>query len=333
MRFIDHAEIYLKAGDGGRGCLSFRREKFIERGGPDGGDGGDGGSVIFISDEHLNTLLDFRYKREFKAQNGEGGKGSNRSGKSGVDLILKVPIGTQIFSEEGLPIFDFTEAGQKLEFLPGGKGGLGNARFKSSTNRSPRRYTEGESGAEANVVLELKILSDVGLVGLPNAGKSTFLSIATSARPKIGDYPFTTLKPSLGVAYAGDSEFVLADIPGLIEDAHLGVGLGDAFLKHIERCRILVHLIDISLGDILKNYNVIRKELDSYSKKLTEKTEIICLNKIDLIAPEEVEEKVASLKKSVKGKKIFVVSTATNKGIKEIINFLAEEVFREKYVK
>ena len=319
MQFIDEAKIYLKAGNGGHGCVSFRREKYIERGGPDGGDGGAGGSVIFISDAHLNTLLHFRYKKHFKADNGEQGKGRNQTGKSRAPLILKVPVGTQIYSEDGkLLLHDFTEDKQEYEILKGGKGGLGNSHFKSSVNQAPRKRTEGEIGEEMEVQLKLKLLSDAGLIGLPNVGKSTFLSKVTAAKPKIDNYPFTTLKPGLGVVYVDDEEFVLADIPGLISGAHKGSGLGDRFLKHIERCGVLIHLVDATSDHIKEDYLTIRQELESYLPLLKDKEEIVCLNKIDVIEAEELDEKTKLLEEIV-GKKIYPISTYSNLGLRQVI--------------
>lgn len=318
MQFIDEAKIYIKAGDGGNGAVSFRREKFIDRGGPDGGDGGDGGSIIFESNAHLNTLLGFRYKRHFKAENGQPGKGRNMTGKSRPPLVMQVPVGTQIFSENGdLLIYDFTENNKRFEIIPGGKGGLGNSHFKSSTNKSPRRRTEGETGGEMEVCLKLKLLSDAGLVGLPNVGKSTFLSKTTAARPKIADYHFTTLKPSLGVVYANDEEFVLADIPGLIKGAHTGSGLGDKFLKHVERCGVLIHIIDGLSAHVDQDYRIIRHELESYSPLLKSKPEIICLNKCESLSKEELLEKIAILEK-VTHRKVYAISTHTNHGLAEV---------------
>ncbi|NRB10007.1 MAG: GTPase ObgE [Rickettsiaceae bacterium] len=319
MQFIDETKIYLKSGDGGHGCLSFRREKYIERGGPDGGDGGNGGSIIFESCSSLNTLLDYRYKKHFKAENGEPGKGSNRTGKSRKPLILKVPIGTQIFMENTeLLLYDFTKDQEQFQILSGGRGGLGNSHFKSSTNQAPRRITKGNIGEEMNVCLQLKLLSDAGLIGLPNAGKSTFLSKTTAAKPKIADYPFTTIKPKLGVVYVAEEEFVLADIPGLIVGAHKGVGLGDRFLKHIERCNILIHLIDATSDNIIKDYETIKTELHAYSPLLSEKKEILCLNKIDIVDSAELVDKMELLGKKAK-QKIFPISTYQNKGIVDVL--------------
>lgn len=319
MHFIDEAQIYVKAGNGGGGAVSFRREKFVERGGPDGGDGGDGGSVIFRCNPHMNTLLNFRYKRHFAAQDGEYGKGRNMTGKSGSDLILEVPVGTQIFSDDGLLlIHDLDKDGEEYEIVKGGSGGLGNAHFKSSTNRSPRFRVDGGTGEEMDIVLKLKLLSDAGLVGLPNVGKSTLLSKSTAAKPKIADYHFTTLKPNLGVVYVGETEFVLADIPGLIKNAHMGQGLGDRFLKHIERCGVLIHVIDATHEDICQDYDIIRKELESYSDMLIDKREIICLNKIDSISPEELQEKMTLLQTHT-GREILPISNFTKQGVDELM--------------
>lgn len=326
MQFIDEAKIYIKAGNGGHGAVSFRRERYIERGGPDGGDGGDGGSVIFRSNSHLNTLLQFRFKKHFKADNGEQGKGYNKTGKSRDPLILEVPMGTQIFSEDGLLlIYDFTEENEEFEIITGGKGGLGNSHFKSSTNQAPRKRIDGTVGEEMEVSLKLKLLSDAGLVGLPNVGKSTFLSRTTSAKPKIADYHFTTLKPGLGVVYVSEEEFVLADIPGLIEGAHQGSGLGDRFLKHIERCGVLIHVIDATHEDIKQDYLTIREELESYSPLLKDKKEIICLNKIDSITEEELQEQLAILKK-LTGQKIYPISGYTGNGVEIVLKKTLETI-------
>ena len=326
MQFIDEAKIYIKAGDGGNGSVSFRREKFIDRGGPDGGDGGNGGSIIFQSNSHLNTLLEFRYKRHFKAENGVSGKGRNMTGKSGAPLILKVPVGTQIFSEDGnLLIHDFTQDNQQFEIIPGGKGGLGNSHFKSSTNKSPRKRTEGEIAGEMDIYLKLKLLSDAGLIGLPNVGKSTFLSRTTAAKPKIANYQFTTLKPSLGVVYVSGEEFVLADIPGLIEGAHTGKGLGDKFLKHIERCGVLIHVIDANSPHVDKDYLTIRNELESYSPLLKDRTEIVCINKIDSVEERDLTKKVKLLEK-VANKKIYLISGYLNIGLEAVLKQALREI-------
>lgn len=332
MQFIDEAKIYIKAGDGGNGSVSFRREKFIDRGDPDGGDGGKGGSIIFQSNSHLNTLLEFRYKRHFKAENGVSGKGRNMTGKSGTSLILKVPVGTQIFSEDGtLLIHDFTQDNQQFEIIPGGKGGLGNSHFKSSTNKSPRKRTEGEIGGEIDVYLKLKLLSDTGLIGFPNVGKSTFLSKTTAAKPKIANYQFTTLKPSLGVVYVDGEEFVLADIPGLIKGAHSGKGLGDKFLKHIERCGVLIHVIDANSTHVDKDYLTIRNEIELYSPLLKDKTEILCINKIDSVEEWELTKKVKLLEK-VTNKKIHLISGYLNIGLKAVLKqaLMETKAWRDK---
>jgi len=290
MKFIDEAKITITSGSGGNGCLSFLREANAPLGGPNGGNGGDGGDIVFQAAKNLNTLVNYQFKRHFSAQNGQGGKGSNRNGKKGEDIILKVPIGTQILTESGKVIIDLNQDQQTINLLEGGKGGLGNAAFKSSQNRAPKIFQKGESGQELIIKLQLKIISDIGIIGFPNSGKSTLLSTISRAKPKIANYPFTTLKPSLGVVYVDEREFVMADIPGLIEGASQGIGLGDRFLKHIERCKLLLHLIDITSPDIIKSYQVIRKELESYSNILNEKSEIIALNKSDLLDPVEAEE-------------------------------------------
>lgn len=331
MQFIDEAKINVRAGRGGNGASSFRREKFIPRGGPDGGDGGRGGSVIFECNKHLNTLIDFRFQQHFKAQNGEIGRGANRNGKSGNDLVLPVPLGTQIFTQDGELLADMMLEGEKFIVAKGGRGGLGNTNFKSSTNRAPTYAQQGEEGEELWVVLQLKLLSDAGLLGMPNAGKSTFLSVTSRAKPKIADYPFTTLKPQLGVVYVDEKEFVLADIPGLIEGASHGKGLGDQFLRHVERCGVLLHLVDGSAEDIVENYRIIRQELASYDEDLGQKREVVALNKIDLLDEDEQKEKVAELKKfmkknGVKSPKIFTISAATQNGIKEVLRELYKAI-------
>ena len=288
MKFLDQVKIYVKAGNGGSGSPSFRREKFVEFGGPDGGDGGKGGSVILISERNLNTLIDYRYQQHFKAERGKDGSGKNKTGKGGEDLYLKVPLGTQVFEEDNKTlIYDFKS--QKEEFLvaSGGKGGFGNTRFKSSTNRAPKKFTKGGQGEEFWIWLQLKTIADIGIIGLPNAGKSSLLASMTSANPKIANYKFTTINPNLGVASYDDKEVTLADIPGLIEGAHTGTGLGIKFLKHIERCKTLLHLIDITEDDLFISYNQVRKELSKYSKDLVKKKEIVVLNKTDLIDEEE----------------------------------------------
>lgn len=322
MHFIDEAKIYVKSGDGGRGCMSFRREKNIPRGGPDGGNGGRGGSVIIEGVAGLNTLIDFRYTQHFKARNGEHGKGDNRHGSSSDDLIIKVPVGTQIMLEDGETMLaDITRVGQQIVLAKGGDGGFGNATFKSSTNRAPRRTTPGWPGEDMWLWLKLKLLSDAGLVGFPNAGKSTFLAQVSRAKPKIADYPFTTLKPQLGVVHIDEKEFVLADIPGLIEGAHEGHGLGDRFLKHVERCGVILHMVDGLQEDVAGNYKIIRKELSEYSKLLSKKDEIIALNKCDAMDEKDIAKKKKALEKISK-KKVFAISAATGSGVKEVLREL-----------
>ena len=301
MKFLDQAKIYIKAGDGGAGSASFRREKYIEFGGPDGGDGGNGGSVILESEENLNTLIDFRYRQHFKAETGKSGSKKNKTGASGEDLILKVPVGTQIYEEDNNTlIYDLTKNKEKFVVATGGKGGLGNTKFKSSTNRTPRKKTNGKKGEEFWIWLQLKVIADVGIIGLPNAGKSSFLSRCTRAKPKIANYPFTTINPNLGVLNINHKEIVLADIPGLIEGSHKGIGLGDKFLRHIERCKTLIHLIDISEKDILGNYLKIKSELSKYDKKILKKTEIIIFNKLDLIDMDSITKKLENFRKKIK---------------------------------
>ena len=328
MKFLDQSRIYLEAGRGGSGSASFRREKFIEFGGPDGGDGGHGGSIIFVSDRNLNTLVDFRFQQHFKAEKGQNGKGGKKTGKSGKDLILKVPVGTQILEEDNNTLFaDLTKHEQKIIVAKGGKGGLGNVRFKSSTNRAPRKTTEGKEGESFWIWLQLKVIADIGIIGMPNSGKSSLLSVITSARPKIANYPFTTINPNLGVANYDNKEVTLADIPGLIAGAHEGVGLGDKFLRHIERCKNLLHLIDITEENILENYYKVRKELYKYSSQLTKKSEIIVLNKIDMLDEDKINKKINTFKKELK-KNIYIVSVLKNKGIKNIKKILINHVHK-----
>ena len=326
MKFLDQVKIYVKAGNGGSGSPSFRREKFVEFGGPDGGDGGKGGSVILISERNLNTLIDYRYQQHFKAERGKDGSGKNKTGKDGEDLYLKVPLGTQVFEEDNKTlIYDFKS--QKEEFLvaSGGKGGFGNTRFKSSTNRAPKKFTKGGQGEEFWIWLQLKTIADIGIIGLPNAGKSSLLASMTSANPKIANYKFTTINPNLGVASYDDKEVTLADIPGLIEGAHTGTGLGIKFLKHIERCKTLLHLIDITEDDLFISYNQVRKELSKYSKDLVKKKEIVVLNKTDLIDEEEKKEKIKKLKNKLK-KNIFLMSTMDKKSVSDIKSKLVNYV-------
>ncbi len=322
MKFLDQAKIFVKAGDGGNGIASFRREKFIEYGGPNGGDGGDGGSVILKAVNGLNTLIDFRFAQHFKSENGDKGGSNNKTGHGGKNLYLRVPLGTQVYAEDKKTlIYDFTKENEEFILAKGGKGGVGNTKFKSSTNRAPRKFTKGKLGEEISVWLELKIIADVGLIGFPNAGKSSFLTISTKARPKIADYPFTTLKPNLGVVQFDDKEIVIADIPGLIQGAHKGVGLGDKFLKHVERCKSLLHIIDINEDDLVNKYKIIREELKQYSEKLTKKKEIVVFNKIDLLTEEEKNNKIKKFKKFYK-KKFFQISILKKQNIKEVLRFL-----------
>ena len=319
MKFLDQAKVFLKSGDGGPGAVAFRREKFIEFGGPDGGDGGRGGDVIIEAADGLNTLIDYRYKQHFKAQRGHHGMGSNRNGARGEDVVLRVPVGTQILDEtQETVLCDLTEAGQRRVFLRGGDGGHGNAHFKTPTNRAPRKFHPGWPGQEQWVWLRLKLIADAGLLGLPNAGKSTFLAATTAAKPKIADYPFTTLAPNLGVVRAGDEEFVIADIPGLIEGAHEGHGLGDRFLGHVERSRILLHLIDGTADDVVASYRTIRNELVAYGGNLADKLEVIGLNKADALLDEEIEEKKAALEEA-SGAEVMVLSGATGQGVKQVL--------------
>ncbi len=318
MKFLDQVKIFIKAGNGGSGSPSFRREKFIEFGGPDGGDGGKGGSIILKSERNLNTLIDYRYQQHFKAERGGDGKGKNQTGKGGEDLFLKVPLGTQVFEEDNKTlIFDFKKENETFVAASGGKGGFGNTRFKSSTNRAPRKFTKGTNGEEFWIWLQLKSIADIGIIGMPNAGKSSLLASITSATPKIANYKFTTLNPNLGVASYDDKEITLADIPGLIEGAHSGIGLGIKFLKHIERCKTLLHLIDINEENLFKNYNQVRKELKNYSSQLIKKKEIIVLNKVDLIDKKTLINKVKYFEKKTK-KKVFVLSTLDKVSIKSI---------------
>jgi len=318
MKFLDQVKIYIKAGNGGDGSPSFRREKFIEFGGPDGGDGGKGGSVILKAEQNLNTLIDFRYQQHHKAKRGENGAGQNRTGKSGEDLILKVPLGTQVFEEDNKTlIYDFTKISEEFIAAAGGKGGLGNTRFKSSTNRAPRKFTKGTQGEEFTIWLQLKTIADIGIIGLPNAGKSSLLASVTNANPKIANYQFTTLNPNLGVASYDDKEITIADIPGLVEGAHKGTGLGIQFLKHIERCKSLLHLIDITSEDLKKSYQQVKNELKKYSNKLTKKKELIVLNKIDLIDEKEVNQIIKGFKKNTKSE-VIAVSTFQKSSVSKI---------------
>jgi len=318
MKFLDQVKIYLKAGNGGHGSPSFRREKFIEYGGPDGGDGGKGGSIILKAEQNLNTLIDYRYQQHHKAKRGDNGAGQNKTGKSGDNLILKVPLGTQVFEEDNKTlIYDFIKAGEKFVAAAGGKGGLGNTRFKSSTNRAPKKFTKGTLGEEFTIWLQLKTIADIGIIGLPNAGKSSLLASITNANPKIANYQFTTLNPNLGVASYDDKEITLADIPGLIEGAHEGTGLGIQFLKHIERCKTLLHLIDITNHDLEAAYNQVKNELKNYSQDLLKKKELIVLNKVDLIDDALAKEIIKEFSKKIDGE-IITLSTLEKKSVSKI---------------
>ena len=317
MKFIDEAKIFVKSGDGGDGCLSFRREKYIEFGGPDGGNGGKGGDIIIEGTKSLNTLVDYRFQKHFKAQKGRGGAGRNRTGAAGKDMILKIPVGTEILQDDEILVDIIND--EKMILFPGGEGGKGNINFKSSTNRAPRKTTPGEKGYEAEVVLRLKILADAGLVGFPNAGKSSLLRKISAAKPKVADYPFTTLDPKLGVVRKGDEEIVVADIPGLIEDAHVGSGLGFKFLKHIERCHSLIHVIDITNENLVKSYNTIINELKSYDEDLVSKNKIIVLNKCDLLKKEEVDKIRIDFENFI-NLKVHLISTMSGEGIDRLIN-------------
>ena len=318
MKFLDQVKIFIKAGDGGSGSPSFRREKFIEFGGPDGGDGGRGGSIILRSERNLNTLIDYRYQQHFKAKKGDNGKGKNKTGRGGDSLYLKVPIGTQVFEEDNKTlIFDFKEENEEFVAATGGKGGFGNTRFKSSTNRAPKKFTKGIKGEEFWIWLQLKTIADIGIIGQPNAGKSSLLASITSATPKIANYKFTTINPNLGVAMYDDKEITLADIPGLIEGAHSGSGLGIKFLKHIERCKTLLHLIDVKEDNLINIYKQIRNELKKYSKELVKKNELIVFNKIDLIDKKILNEKIKKFENKIK-KKVLTLSTLNKSSVSKI---------------
>ena len=326
MKFLDQAKIYIKAGNGGSGSASFRREKFIEYGGPDGGDGGDGGSIILEAERNLNTLIDFRYAQHFKAELGEAGSKRNRTGANGKDLIIKVPVGTQIYEEDNNTlIYDFLKNKERYLVASGGKGGLGNVRFKSSVNRAPKKKTKGKIGEEFWIWLQLKVIADIGIVGLPNSGKSSLLASLTRARPKIANYPFTTINPNLGVSFYNDKEVTLADIPGLVEGAHKGVGLGDKFLRHVERCKVLLHLIDLSEDNLSLNYLKIRNELSKYNGVLDKKKEIIFFSKADLFDKKEIDNKLKELKKKIK-KKFEVISNFEKKDLIKIKKILLKNV-------
>ena len=326
MKFLDQAKIYVFSGAGGNGCIGFRREKFIEFGGPNGGDGGKGGDIWIECVANLNTLIDYRYQQHFKAKTGQGGMGQNRSGANGDDCTIKVPPGTEIFAEDGETLLgDLTVPGQRLLIAKGGNGGFGNAHFKSATNQAPTHANPGLPGEELTIWLRLKLIADAGLVGLPNAGKSTFLAAVSAAKPKIADYPFTTLHPNLGVVRTGDKEFVLADIPGLIEGAHEGAGLGDQFLGHVERCRVLLHLVDATEEDVGTAYKTVRRELKAYSEELHKKKEIVALSKADALASDTLKEKFAELKKASR-KTPLVLSAVSGAGIKEALHTIFREI-------
>jgi len=326
MKFLDEAKVYIRSGDGGNGCVSFRREKFIEFGGPNGGDGGKGGDVIAEAVDGLNTLIDYRYQQHVFARNGRAGMGKDRHGANGADALMKVPVGTQIYEEDGETLIaDLTARGQRAVLARGGNGGFGNAHFKSATNRAPRRANPGQPGETRTIRLRLKLIADAGIVGLPNAGKSTFLAAVSAAKPKIADYPFTTLQPQLGVVQSDGREFVLADIPGLIEGAHQGAGLGDRFLGHIERCRVLLHLVDATLADAGEAYRTVRAELSAYGHGLADKPEIVALSKADALGPDEIKEQIARLKRAAK-KTPLVVSAVSGEGVAAALRALQQVI-------
>ncbi|WP_306251790.1 GTPase ObgE [Parvularcula sp. IMCC14364] len=327
MKFLDRARIFIRSGNGGAGCVSFRREKFVEFGGPDGGDGGRGGHVFAEAVENLNTLIDYRYQQHFKSQTGVHGMGRNRTGADGGDVIIKVPVGTEIYEEdEETLIADLTEPGQQALLAKGGNGGFGNARFKSSTSQAPRHANPGQTGEERTIWLRLKLIADIGIVGLPNAGKSTFLSAVSAAKPKIADYPFTTLHPNLGVVRLGPGQsFVMADIPGLIEGAHEGHGIGDRFLGHVERCAALLHVVDGTQDDVAGAYQIIRRELEAYSQLLAAKDELVILNKADSIPPDQLETQCQKLT-DISGQRVHVVSGVTQAGVRDVLGLLMQQV-------
>ena len=328
MKFLDQAKIYIRSGAGGNGCIAFRREKFIEFGGPNGGDGGRGGDVWVECVQNLNTLIDYRYQQHFFAKSGTPGMGQDRAGPNGDDCTIKVPPGTQVFAEDGETLLaDLTAPGERVRLAKGGNGGFGNAHFKSATNQAPRHANPGQPGEELTIWLKLKLIADAGLVGLPNAGKSTFLAAVSAAKPKIADYPFTTLHPNLGVVRAGDVDFVLADIPGLIEGAHEGAGLGDRFLGHVERCRVLLHLVDGTSADVAADYKTVRRELKAYGNDIEKKKEIVALSKCDALDEATLAERRDVLKKAAR-KTPLVLSAVSGKGVKEALYALAREISR-----
>lgn len=330
MKFLDECKIYLASGAGGNGCVGFRREKYVEFGGPDGGDGGRGGAVYVEAVDGLNTLIDYRFRQHFKAARGNDGSGQNRTGPNGQDITLKVPIGTQIFEEDKDALLaDLTEVGQRVRLLKGGNGGFGNTHFKSASNQAPRHANPGAPLEDMWVWLRLKLIADAGLIGLPNAGKSTFLSVVSRARPKIADYPFTTLVPNLGVVASDEAEFVIADIPGLIEGAHEGAGLGTRFLGHVERCAVLLHLIDIGQEDVVGAYRTVRGELRQYDHGLNGKQELIVLSKSDILPPDEVEERRRALEDAT-GAQVLTMSAATGSGVEEVLRRLYEVVLSSR---
>jgi GTPase len=326
MKFLDEAKVYVQSGAGGNGCIAFRREKFIEFGGPSGGDGGKGGDVIVEAVDGLNTLIDYRFQQHFKAKSGGNGMGKDMHGANGKDVVLKVPVGTQVYEEDGETLLaDLVTVGERVTLMKGGNGGFGNAYFKSATNRAPRKANPGQPGEERTIRLRLKLIADAGLIGLPNAGKSTFLAAVSAAKPKIADYPFTTLHPQLGVVRVDEREFVLADLPGLIEGAHEGIGLGDRFLGHTERCRVLLHLIDGTTEDAGLAYKTVRAELEAYGQGLTDKPEIVALSKADALTPEAIKKQAAKLKKACKEAPV-ILSSASGKGVPEVLRALLQVI-------
>ena len=330
MKFLDTAKVMIQSGKGGNGCVAFRREKFIEFGGPWGGDGGKGGDVWAEAVENLNTLIDYRFQQHVRAKNGEGGMGKEMTGAGGADAVLRVPVGTQIFEEDGETLIaDLAHPGERVKLLRGGNGGFGNAHFKSATNQAPRHANPGQPGEEKTIVLKLKLIADAGLIGMPNAGKSTFLSRVSAARPKIADYPFTTLVPQLGVVRIDNTDFVLADLPGLIEGAHEGVGLGDKFLGHAERCGVILHLVDGTESEIAKAYKTIRKEVEEYGHGLADKPEIVALNKADAIPKSALAKKRAALKKAC-GHDVFVISGVSGEGVDDVLRALAKIIVKRR---